>query len=132
MGKQLTTEEKIIQFLITEFNNVNSKSSRIHVSRTDIENLEISENEASKYIQLMQTTGYLKIIDKSVHDDFSKFWTIELTKSCIHYFDNKKESKTEKRRKSFEEFRAWITLLISLLAFGLSIYALYLQYLPTE
>lgn len=132
MSKQLTAEEKIIQLLITEYNRENNNSNEISIYRADIEEIGISEAEASRTIQLLETSNLLKIKRKSVHNDFSMFWTVVINNFCLHYFDNKKETNTEKRRKSFEEFRAWITLLISLLAFGLSIYALYLQYLPIE
>ncbi len=132
MGKQLTTEEKILHFLISEYNSKNNNTNEISIYKTDVEKIGISEAEASKTIQLLETSNYLAIKQKSVHNDFSMFWTVVINNSCIHYFDNQKEDKTEKRRKSFEEFRAWITLVISILAFGLSIYALYLQYLPIE
>lgn len=132
MSKQLTPEEKIIQFLISQYNKENNNSNEIPIYKSDIEEIGITEAEASRTIQLLETSNLLKIKRKSIHNDFSMFWTVSINNFCIHYFDNKKENRTEKRRKSFEEFRAWITLLISLLAFGLSIYALYLQYLPTE
>ena len=132
MSKQLTIEEKLIQFFISEYYADNNRTNEISISKTDVENIGISEAEASRTIQLLETSNHLIIKRKSVHNDFSMFWTIELKDSCIHYFDIQKENKIEKRRKSFEEFRAWITLLISILAFGLSIYALYLQYLPIE
>lgn len=128
----LTTKDKIIKFLISEYDKDNNSTNEINISKTDVENIGISEAEASKTIQLLETSGYLRIQRKSVHNDFSMFWTVIINDSCIEYFDNQKDNKIEKRRKSFEEFRAWITLLISILAFVLSIYALYLQYLPVE
>ena len=132
MTKQLTTKEKVIQFLISEYNKDNNKTTEITISRTDVENLGLSEAEASKTIHLLASSNYLTIKRKSVHNDFSMFWTVDVNESCINYFKNKKESKTEKRRKFWFEIRAWITLLISLLAFGLSIFSLYLQHAPTK
>lgn len=131
MSKKLTIEEKLMQFLISEYNKDNNNSNEISINATDIEDLGITENEASRTLLLLETSNYFTIKAKSVHNNFSRFWTVELNQFAIHYFDNQKESKIEKRRKSFEEFRAWVTLLIAILAFGLSIYALYLQYMPT-
>lgn len=131
MSKKLTIEEKLMQFLISEYNKDNNSSNEISINATDIKDLGITENEASRTLLLLETSNYFTIKAKSVHNNFSRFWTVELNQFAIHYFDNQKESKIEKRRKSFEEFRAWATLLIAILAFGLSIYALYLQYMPT-
>ena len=131
MSKKLTIEEKLMQFLISEYNKDNNSSNEISINATDIKDLGITENEASRTLLLLETSNYFTIKAKSVHNNFSRFWTVELNQFAIHYFDNQKESKIEKRRKSFEEFRAWVTLLIAILAFGLSIYALYLQYMPT-
>lgn len=132
MSKQLTTKEKLIQFLIAKFNREDNNTNEINISRTDIESIGISESDASKTIQLLETSNYIIIKRKSVHNDFSMFWTVVVNDLCTEYFDTKNQDKIENRRKTFEEFRAWTTLLISLLAFGLSIYALYLQYLPVE
>lgn len=132
MSKQLTPKEQIIQFLISEYNREDKNTTEISVSRTDIKNIGMSEAEASKIIHLLESSKYLLIKRKSPNNDFGMFWTVVVNESCINYFKNKKENKTENRRKTFNEIRAWITLLISLLAFGLSVYALYLQYVPTK
>lgn len=131
MNKKLTTEEKLMQFLISEYNKDNNNSNEISISATDIKDLELTENEASRTLLLLETSNYFTIKEKSTHNNFSRFWTVELNQFGTHYFDNKKEDKIEKRRKSFEEFRAWITLIVAILAFGLSICALYLQYMST-
>lgn len=129
---KFTTKDKIIEFLISEYNKDNTKTNEINISKIDIENINLSESDASKTIHLLETSGYLRIKYKSAHNDFSRFWTVILNDSCIEYFSNQKNNKKKNRRKSFEEFRAWITLIISILAFVLSIYALYLQYLPVK
>ena len=132
MSTALTTDEKLIQFFISEFNKEDNKTDEISITKKDVENLGLSEAEASKYIHLLESSNYLKIKHKSVHNDFSRFWTVVINKSCLYYFENKKESKTEKRRKFWFEIRAWITLLISLLAFGLSILSLCQKFVPTK
>ena len=118
MKKQLNTEEKIIQFLISEYNLQNNASNNISICKTDIKNIGITESEASRTLLLMQTSNLLFIKNKSVHNDFSRFWTVELTDSCIHYFDNKKEKKIEKRNNWIQ---FWIPVTISILALIVSI-----------
>ena len=88
MTKQLTTKEKVIQFLISEYNKDNNKTTEITISRTDVENLGLSEAEASKTIHLLASSNYLTIKRKSVHNDFSMFWTVDVNESCINYFNN--------------------------------------------
>ena len=125
MKKELTPEERLISFFISEFNN--SATNEVSISKSDLPELNLSEQEASRYIYLLKEKDCLKIKHKSVHNDFSMSWHIALEPDCINYFENKKETKKEKILRFFVELRAWITLLISMLAFGLSIYSLYLQ-----
>ena len=57
-----------------------------------------------------------------MHDDFSRYWVVALSPSCVHYFENKKSGNKEQRRKLFNEIRAWFTLIIAIVALIHSIY----------
>lgn len=123
-----STKDNLIKLFISKFEN--SNTNEISIYKSDIEELGISEQEDSRTILLLQEDGALIVKHNSVHNDFSVRWLIALKSYCIDYFKNQKYSKIEKRRKFFFEFRAWITLLISMLAFGLSILSIYLQNIP--
>ncbi len=114
MKKQLTKEEQLIQFFNEKFKN--SKTNEVTISRNDIPKLNMSEQEASQTIHLLQEENLLRIKDKSAHNNFDKFWTIILRSSCIHYFENQKINKKTKIINFFTEFRAWITLGIAILS----------------
>ena len=73
-------------------------------------------------IYLLQEEKLLTIKQKSVHDDFSRYWVVALSPSFVHYFENKKSGNKEQRRKLFNEIRAWITLIIAIAALIHSIY----------
>lgn len=118
MKKQTNTEEKVIQFLISKYSIYNNATNSISISKADIESIGITESEASRTLLLMQTSNILIVKEKSVHNDFRRFWTVELTNSCIHYFDDKKERKIEKRNNWIQ---FWIPVTISIFALIVSI-----------
>lgn len=120
MQKQLSKEERLIKFFNDKFKN--SKTNEVSINKHELPDLNLSEKEASRTIYLLQEEGLLKIKQKSVHDDFSVFWTVTLNPSCVYYFDNKKSDIKEQRRKLFNEIRAWITLIIAIAALIHSIY----------
>ena len=120
MQKQLSKEEQLIKFFNDKFKN--SKTNEVSINKHELPDLNLSEKEASRTIYLLQEEGLLKIKQKSVHDDFSVFWTVTLNPSCVYYFDNKKSDKKEQRRQMFNEIRAWITLIIAIAALIHSIY----------
>lgn len=45
MHKKLTTQEKLIQFFINEFKN--SKTHEVSISKSDLSNINLSEEEAA-------------------------------------------------------------------------------------
>lgn len=92
MSNKLTTTEKVIEHLNSKFNAPNNNTNEIKISKKDVDKLNIPENELSKLLMAMETSGYFKIKDKSVHNNFNKVWIIALTDSCIYYFENKKLS----------------------------------------
>lgn len=120
MQKQLTKEEQLIKFLNTKYEG--SNTNEVSINRHELPDLNLSEKEASRIIHLLQEEKLLTIKQKSVHDDFSRYWVIALAPSCVHYFENKKSNNKEQRRKLFNEIRAWATLIIAVAALIHSIY----------
>lgn len=116
MGKQLNSEEQLIQFFINKFNEGNSVE--VTISKKDLSELNLTEQEASRTILLLEKSHLLDIKRKSPHNDFSMFWTISLNTSCIHYFDIQKDSKIEKRNNWIQ---FWIPVVISIIALAVSI-----------
>lgn len=114
MKNKLTKEERLIEFLNTKYKD--SDTNEVSINKHELPDLNFSEQEASRTIHLLQEEKLLTIEHKSVHNDFSVFWKVALAPSCIYYFENKKSSNKEQRRKLFNEIRAWITLIIALVA----------------
>lgn len=118
MKKQFTKEERLIIFFNDKFEK--SSNNEISIYCNEIPDLNMSEQEASRTIHLLQEEKLLRIKQKSLHNDFSIPWTIALMPSCIHYFDNKKSDQRTKAINFFKEFRAWVTLVIAVLSFILA------------
>lgn len=119
MKLKLTKEEKLIEFFNTRYEN--SNTNEVIIYRTDVKDLNISEQEASRIIHLLQEEKLLQIKQKSVHNNFSMSWTIALMPSCVHYFDNKKSDRRTNVINFLKEFRAWITLVIAILSFIIAV-----------
>lgn len=111
MKKQLPSEERLIKFFISEFNN--SATNEISISKSDLSELNLSEQEASRYIHLLQESNFLKIKRKSVHNDFSMSWHITLEPNCVKYFENKEAARKDKRNNWIQ---FWIPVSLSIVA----------------
>lgn len=107
----ISDKEKVITFLINELEN--SKNNEVSISKNDVAKINLTEQQIVKILYLLQSDGLIDIKVKSVHDDFSRFWTVELNSSCVFYFESKKTSKTNNRR---EWVRTYIPLIISSIA----------------
>ena len=82
MKTELTKEEILIEFFNMEYEN--SDTNEVVIDKNDVKNLNISEREASRIIHLLQEENMLHIKQKSIHNDFSMYWTIALMSPCIH------------------------------------------------
>lgn len=114
MKNQLTKEERLIEFLNAKYED--SKTNEVSINKHELPDLNLSEKEGSRIIYLLQEERLLTIKKKSVHNDFSISWKVTLSPSCVHYFENKKFNKKEQSRILFNEIRAWITLIIAIIA----------------
>ncbi len=107
----MKNEEILIKFFINKFEN--SKTNKVSISKNNLEQIPLTEQEIIKTINLLQEDDLLKIENKSVHDDFSRYWTVALKSPCIHYFSNKKDKSVANRR---EWIRIYIPIMISFIA----------------
>lgn len=112
-------KEKVITFLINEFES--SKNNEVSISKSDLEKINLTEQQIVKILYLLQSDNLINIKVKSVHDDFSRFWTVELNSSCVFYFESKKTSKIINRR---EWIRTYIPIALSIIAIIISILSL--------
>ena len=100
-----------------------SKTNIVSVSKNDIGTINLTEQEIIQTLYLLQEDGYISIKEKSIHDDLSRYWSVALKSSCIHYFENKK---SEKRSKRNNWIQFWIPVALSAAAIIVSIVALIL------
>lgn len=107
----MTNEEKIIAFLLEKFEK--SSTNEIKIFQSDVPKINLHEQEIIRALYVLQEDGYINIKQKSIHDDFSRFWEIALKSSCVHYFENKKASKKE---KCFNWIQFLIPVVISVIA----------------
>lgn len=117
----MTKDEKMISFLLNKYSN--SKTNIVSISFNDLSSLNLTEQEVIQTIYLLQEDGFINIKDKSIHDDLSRYWNIALKSTCIHYFENKKVAKINKRNNWIQ---FWIPVALSAIAIIVSIVALIL------
>lgn len=115
----MTNKEKLIVFLNNELTK--SNTNKVSISKNDIEAIGISEREIVQILCILHSEKYIEITRKSVHDDLSSFWSVNVLSSCIDYFDNQKAIKKNNRNAKIQ---FWIPTVISLGALIVSIIAL--------
>lgn len=120
MKKKLTKEEQLIECFIKKYED--KKSLDISINCKDAEKLNMPEDEVMQYIATMEDRKWLRTTKKSVHNDLRIPCNMHLTSVCIDYFKNKQVRKKQTRKEFWNEFRAWITLIIALIALIHSIY----------
>ncbi len=117
----MTKEEQLINFFLDKYQK--GDTNEVTISKNDCETLNISEEETSRIIHTLQEDGLLTIQRKSIHNNFSMYWTIALKTNCLHYFDYKDAAKVEKRNNWI---KFWIPVVLSAIAIIVSIVALVL------
>ena len=118
----MTKEEQLIFFLLEKYKN--SKNNIVSVAKKDIQAINLTEQEIIQTLYLLQEDGYINIKEKSVHDDLSRYWNVALKSSLLHYFENIKAAKTDKRNNWIQ---FWIPVALSTVAVIVSIIALILK-----
>ena len=107
----LTNEEILIRFFQKELEA--SQTNEIKIGTNNISSIGLTEKEIIQTIFLLQEDDFLSIKGKSIHNDFSMYWTIALKSKCVHYFDDKKDRKIANKR---EWIRTYIPISVSILA----------------
>lgn len=114
----MNNEEAILEYLIEEYGG--QPHDKMRIDKSQIAQLDIPESVGAYFLCILQTKGYIKIHNRSLHDDFSIPWTISLTGDGLCYF----EDKAEKEREAQEERdRYKISTRIALVSLFLSIYS---------
>lgn len=114
----MNNEEAILEYLIEEYGG--QSHDKMRIDKSQIAQLDIPESVGAYFLCILQTKGYIKIHNRSLHDDFSIPWTISLTGDGLCYF----EDKAEKEREAQEERdRYKISTRIALVSLFLSIYS---------
>lgn len=119
--RKTNTQEKIIKFLL-ELDRPNNDNV-VHVSRTNIEPLSLTEEEVVRYLHELEAIHYIRIQAKSVNNDLSRFAVIELLAPCLQYFEMKAAHKKLSKKEVWKEIRAWATLLVAIIALFVSIFS---------
>jgi hypothetical protein len=127
----MNTKERVIQFLLSIERQYRGNGLQIDVSRNKFNCSAISdigEEEFIKILSILEVERLIEVNFPTGRKNLQYSITVKLFEPIINYFSNKKIHAKKSRRELFNEIRAWITLLISICAFALSIYSLYLQY----
>lgn len=127
---KLTACDKIMKFIDDEYKAGNRQE--VVISKSNISRLGISDAELVKELHRLAQNDYIRIIDKSVHNNLNKPWRIEPLIKYTDYYQRKTEHNQSIRREKRGEVRAWITLAVSILALLVSLFSIYLQFSKTN
>lgn len=86
----MTKREQVIQFLNSKCEE--SKNNIVSIGKSDLEIINLSEQEVIRILCLLNEDKLIRIVRKSTNDDFSRYWDIALTGDCVDYFDNRKKN----------------------------------------
>lgn len=119
---KLTNEEKLLQYLINEYQN--SVSPKIYIDNSNLQFLNMSEKDTIRAIYTLEADQKLIVNTKSQQENLGMPWRVTLTSSGIYHFDNKKEKQKEKRNNWIQ---FWIPVSLSIVAIIISIIAVVLD-----
>ena len=115
----MTNEEKLIKFLNNKFPK--SETNKVSICKHELSEIGLSERETVQTAMLLQEGNFIRIENKSVHNDLSVSMSVVLKPSCIHYFDDKKIETVSNRRSWVQTY---IPNILSIIAISISIVAL--------
>ena len=99
----------------------NSETNKVCICKHELAEIGLSERETVQTAMLLQEGDFIRIENKSVHNDLSMSMSVTLKPSCVHYFDNKKTETVNNRRSWIQTY---IPNILSVIAIGISIIAL--------
>lgn len=126
----ISTKDQVIKFLLSLDREYKSNGIQVSVSRNNFNESDLSpigENEFMYQLSLLEASGYITVNFRTGYRDLTYYINVILHDSVLNYFDNKKQFIRKSKREFWNEFRAWITLILAILGFVLSILSLYLQ-----
>lgn len=119
---KLTNEEKLLQYLINEYQN--STTNKVCIYQSAISEIDMTEKDTIRAIYTLEADQKLIINTKSQQENLGMPWRVTLTSSGIYHFDNKKEKQKEKRNNWIQ---FWIPVSLSIVAIIISIIAVVLD-----
>lgn len=96
-----STEEALIRFLISKYEN--SNTNEVTISRQELPDIGLSEQEVIRTIFLLKEDGMFNIVKSSPQKNLSMSWSVALKPRCVHYF----EEKNKERRRGIREWLWW-------------------------
>lgn len=115
----MTNEEKLVKFLNNKFQS--SETNKVCICKHELAEIGLSERETVQTAMLLQEGDFIRIENKSVHNDLSMSMSVTLKPSCVHYFDNKKTEAVNNRRSWIQTY---IPNILSIIAIVISVIAL--------
>lgn len=100
---KVTNEEKLLQYLISEYQN--STTNKVCIYQSALSEIGMTEKDTIRAVYTLEADQKLIINTKSQQENLGMPWRITLTSSGIYHFVNKKEKQKENRNN-------WIQFLI--------------------
>ncbi len=125
MDKDTKLTDDIVKYLLLLKRHVKNDGTHVYADKESLRCLQINITE-SEFIEKLGEIQEAKLIDfkfTSVDRKMSSYIDIILRDPIFNYSKNKKKEKRKLRRAFWQEFRAWITLVIALCGLVISIYS---------
>lgn len=117
---KLTNEEKLLQYLINEYQN--SKTNKVGIYQSALSEIDMDEKDIIRAIYTLEADQKLVINTKSQQENLGMPWRVTLTSSGIYYFDNIKEKQKEKRSQRLQFIIPVIISIVGAIAAVLTAY----------
>lgn len=118
----MTKREQVIQLLNFKYENATSNIVAIGIS--DLGTIKLSEQEVIRILCLLAEDKLIRIINRSVNDDFYRYWEVALTGECVDYFENKEVRVVANKR---DQIKTWIQYTLTIIAIVISVIALFVK-----
>lgn len=117
---KLTNEEKLLQYLINEYQN--STTNKVCIYQSGISEIDMTEKDTIRAIYTLEADQKLIINTKSQQENLGMPWRVTLTSSGIYHFANKKEKQKEKHSQRLQFIIPVIISIIGAIAAVLTAY----------
>lgn len=117
---KLTNEEKLLKYLINEYQN--SATNKVCIYQSAVSEIDMNEKDVIRAIYTLEADQKLVINTKSQQENFGMPWRVTLTSSGIYHFNNKKEKQKEKRSQRLQFIIPVIISIVGAIASVLTAY----------